>query len=127
MSPKPALTTSPGERRLAALAVSLPSLAILGLNYMSWSFAPRWGPAAVIHTSEVEATNALMEAASHNAAMLATSITAVAAIVVLIAMVLLMIWPIRRGYLIVAAITPVALVAIWVATRADLSILKAWS
>ena len=111
--------------RLPPLPIAVVSLLVLGFTNLSWGFAPQGGPAALPGAIYTDKTNAQLAEASHHAATLAASITEAAAIIVVIAMVTLMIRPIRYGYLLISAITPVALVAVWLTTRADLAVIAA--
>jgi len=109
------------EMRFTAVASAVLSLLVLALSWGSWAYAPQSGPASVYGIYENEATYARMSAASQHAASLASSILIIAMVLVIVTVVLLMIWPRRFGFLMVAAVTPAALVVVWVTTRTDLA------
>lgn len=107
--------------RVTVVPVALFSLVALFVTWFSWAFAPEAGWAAIDQSFEQEELNAKMLAASLHASDFAESMVLVAAVVVVVATAVLMIWPKKFGFLMVAAITPLTVVVIWIATRADLA------
>jgi len=121
MSNESARTWPRWVMRVTVVPVALFSLVVLFVTWFSWAFAPQAGWAAIDQSFEREELNAKMHAASQHASALAESIVIVAAVVVVVATAALMIWPKRFGFLMVAAIAPLTVVVIWMATRADLA------
>jgi len=108
-------------KKVPVVFVALFSVLVLGMSWVSWTFAPESGPAWYSANYESEATRALVRDASQHAVSLASPIILIAMVLIIVAVVLLMIWPKTFGFLIVAAITPAALVVVWITTRADLA------
>jgi hypothetical protein len=107
--------------RVTLVPAALISLAILGISWLNWTSAPMAGPAWYRSDYESEATRALVRDASQHAVSLASPIILIAMALVVVAMVLLTVWPRTFGFLMVAAITPAALVVAWITTRSDLA------
>lgn len=121
MSNEPASAWPRWVMRTTVLFVAVPSALFLAFTWFNWTFAPMGGPAAYYTGYENEATNTLVREASQHAVSLVEFIVPIAIALILAVAAALMIWPKRFGFLMVAAVSPLAMFAIWIATKADLA------
>lgn len=117
----------PPEPRTASrwptLLAFIGGIVVLLFERMRWGFAPRWGPAAVPAVESSELATRLNRVSSHAVAT-ATTVTYVAAAVVLVGTIFLVMRPHRHAVWVPIGITLLALVAVWVSTRGDLALLS---
>ncbi|MGN8244378.1 hypothetical protein ACTHAM_001281 [Cellulomonas soli] len=111
-------------RRWAAPLAAIGSLVLLWWTHLYYSLA-QWTFLEVPPLENIARVQQLT-AASQRASRTAEAVLMVAAAVVLAAGLAGAVRPVRRGGLLIAGFTGLALVAVWVATRADVALLDAY-